>query len=295
MGIDWTSAWEAGQHKSTAAPAPVATPSPSPEVLAEKPAATTPAPVAPVVATTVAAPVAPVAPPASSASPSSSNDIVGAVEAGAASLFNGLTGISNEITAFGMAVANTGAVVSATGNEGSPQGSNMIKVSSTEGYDFTNTFINSQSDAITVAIWNKAFNGDPNLGACVAPKTPILTFALAPGEKQIVAFQDGSLVGWAQATSKTTMAGQFDITWGEGKFTSEGSGYDVSAIVNSGGNNYAMAINAGETPCISSNTQNYWMAKDGNPEDPIPIGNSDGSCYVPGNSATLTTNMGGFI
>jgi hypothetical protein len=144
-------------------------------------------------------------------------------------------------------------------------------------------------------VWNKAWNGDPNLGACVAPVTPVLTFALAVGQSQTVAFQDGSLVGWAVATSKVTMAGQFDATWGEGKFTSTGSGYDMSAIVNSAGNNYDMAISAAETTCISDPTQNYWMAKDGNPEDPIPIGNSDGSCYVPGSTATLTTKLGGII
>jgi len=286
MGIDWSSAWAAGQHKSTAAPAPVVTPTPSPAVLAEVPAKST--------ATPAAAPVS-----------SSSNDLVSDVEAGVATLWNGLKGLANDITSFGTAVANTGSEVGATGNIGSPQGHNMIKVASASGYPFTNTFINTSKQAMTIVIWNKAYsrdgspaNADPNLGSCVAPETPTLTFALAPGGKQVVAFQDGSLVGWSEAVDKRTPAGAFDITWGEGSFKSVAngqSGYDMSSIVNSGGNNYQMAISSAEVSCVSDPTQNYWEAKDGNPLTPVPIGSSDGSCFVPGNSATLVTKMGGYM
>jgi len=287
MGIDWTSAYWAGQHTSTTAPAPtVATPSSSAApVVAEAPAPakTTAAPVVVATPTTAAAP---------ESSASSSDDIGSEVVA----LFKGLVGVANDIQEFGSPVANTGSVVSATGNYGNPNGHNMMKVESIVGYDFTNTYYNTQSVPITIAIWNKAWNGDPNLGACVAPETPALTFALAPGGSQSVAFQDGTLIGWSQAVSKITPAGQFDITWGEAKFTStEGCGYDVSSIVSSTGNDYNMEISSLESTCVSDPTQNDWIANNGNWEDPVPIGNSDGSCYIPGGKATLSTKMGGYM
>jgi hypothetical protein len=179
----------------------------------------------------------------------------------------------------------------------------MMLADSVGSNDFTITFINTSPEAMTVAVWNKAFsrdgnvaNAEANLGSCLAPITPILSIALAPKEQQVVAFQDGTLMGWSQAVDKTIFSGAFATTWGEGKFTTaEGSGYDVSAIVNPEGNNYNMAISSAQSDCISDPTQNYWMAKDGNPETPVPVGNSDGSCYVPGNQAHLTVKMGGVM
>jgi hypothetical protein len=279
MGINWSSAWAAGQKSSTAAPAP---------------AATTAAP-APVIASST-----PVSAPApaktTSASTSSSNSIVSDVE----SLFDGLVGLANDLVAFGEATASSGSDVAKIGNIGSPQGSNMIKVNSIEGYQFTSNFINTSPSSITVALWNKAYsndgsasNAEANLGSCVAPETPALTFALAPGASQLVAFQDDSQVGFAQATSARTASGAFATTWGELNFDSTGGGFDMSAILNPNGNNYNMAISAAETSCISDPTQNYWYAANNNAEDPQPFGSSDGSCYVPGSSMTLTVKMGG--
>jgi hypothetical protein len=226
----------------------------------------------------------------------SASNVLSSVESDVASLFNGLVGLANDLTAFGQATAQSGSDVSAIGNIGNPQGSNMIKVASTEGYQFTNQFINTSPNAMTVAIWNKAFDGpdgvQANLGSCVAPKTPALTFALAPGQSQIVAFMDDSQIGFAQATSATTAAGAFDTTWGECNFGSGGSGYDMSAIENSAGNVYSMSISSSEASCISDMTQNYWYAVNG---IPTPVGTSDGSCYIGSSTATLVTKMGGTV
>jgi len=276
MGIDWSSAWAAGQHSSTAAPVPVPTSAP---VAAAPPKSTAPA-----------------------KSPATNSNLVSDVASGAASLWNNLKGLANDLTAFGEAAIGSGQEIAAIGNIGAPQGANMIKVASAEGYQFTNTFINTSPHPITVVCWNKAYSrtgsvadADANLGSCVAPITPTLTFALQPGDRQVVAFQDGTLMGWSQAVDGKTPSGAFAATWGEGSFKKEGSGYDMSAILNPDGNNYNMAISASETPCISDPTQNYWEAKDNNPETPVPIGNSDGSCYVPGSTATLVTKMGGYM
>jgi hypothetical protein len=281
MGINWSSAYEAGQHTSTVAPVTAPTPTPAVHVVATSSA--TPSPTA----------------AAKSDAASPVNSIVNNVVSDVESLFDGLVGLANDLTSFGEATAASGTDVSKIGNIGNPQGSNMIKVASAEGYQYTNTFINTSPQAMTVAIWNKAFNGgngvEANLGSCVAPETPALTFALAPGASQVVAFMEDSQIGWAQATSARTSSGAFDTTWGEANFASSGSGYDMSAIMNSAGNNYDMAISASETPCISDPTQNYWMAANNNPNDPQPVGSSDGSCYIPGSSATLVTKMGGVM
>jgi len=155
---------------------------------------------------------------------------------------------------------------------------------------------------MTILIWNKAYsrdgtaaNADPNLGSCVALETPTLSFTLAPGAKQIVAFQDDTLIGWSQATGAKTASGAPAITWGEASFKSAGSGFDMSAIMNPEGNNYNMAISFAEGDCISDMTQNYWYAQNNNSEDPVAFGSSDGSCYVYGSTATLTTKMGGYV
>jgi len=210
---------------------------------------------------------------------------------------SGLKGLANDLVAFGTAVASSGTEIGKSGNIGNPQGSNMIKVASREGYQFTNEFINTSKKTMTIAVWNKAFKGnngiEANLGSCMAPVTPALSFTLAPGASQIVAFQEDSQVGWAEATTKKTVSGAFDTTWGEANFVTGGSGYDVSSIMNSLGNVYDMGMSATETPCISDMTQNYWYAVNNDAEQPKPFGSSDGSCYVPGNSATMTTKMGG--
>jgi len=284
MGIDWSSAWAAGQHSSTAPPAAAAsTPAASPIIAAE---------------------VKPTAAAAPASSSSDSDDLVSSLTSDASSLFNGLTGLANSRVSFGQPAIGGGSIIGAIGNIGKPQGSNMVKVDSAEGYDFTNTFINTSPETMTVVIWNKAFSSAEdggveaalaNLGSCVAPKTPALSFALAPKAKQVVAFQDETIIGWSQAVNAKTASGAFAVTWGEAKFNSGGSGYDMSAILNPQGNNYNLAISSSETPCVSDTTQNYWYATDSKGENPIPVGNSDGSCYIPGSKANLVTKMGGYL
>ena len=59
--------------------------------------------------------------------------------------FGGVTG----------SVAN-GNVDQYIGNVGSPYGSNIIKVASTDGYDYTITMKNANSAPISVIVWNKS-------------------------------------------------------------------------------------------------------------------------------------------
>ncbi|KAL3422179.1 Allergen Asp f 4 [Phlyctema vagabunda] len=206
-------------------------------------------------------------------------------------LWNDLKGFSNDLTEFGASTVASGALGDFySGNCGSPYGSNMIKVSSRSGYDFTNEFINTSGETITVVVWNKiGSDGQILSGSALAPKSPALTFALKPGKSQIVAFDDNSQVGWAQATSDLAFSGAFATTWGEGQFRKEGSGVDVSAIMNAKGNNYNMSITTSEISCISDMTQNMWLT------DTTPVGDSNGSCYIPGSTATVTTTMGGTV
>lgn len=273
MGIDWTSAWAAGQHTSTSAAPAVA--------------ATTPAAAVVQAATTTAA----------AAATTSASSSIGGVFDEVATLFEDLVGLANGLTSFGASAIGSGTLVDAIGNIGNPQGSNMMKVSSTAGQDFTANFINTSDDDITVALWNKAYSttgavadADPNLGASMAPTIPTLTFALKPGGNQIVAFLDETIIAFAQATSAINEAGQFATTWGECKFFADGSGYDMSAIQNANGNNYNMSLCSEEAPeCCSDPTQNYWLTADD------AVGNSDGSCYIAQSTATLTVKMGGTI
>jgi hypothetical protein len=168
----------------------------------------------------------------------------------------------------------------------------MIKVSSTSSYDFTNEFINTSGETISVFIWNKAYsptgdaaNAKANMGAFVAPKTPTLSFVLAPGASQIVAFQDDTQISWAEATDTIRADGSFGTSWGEANLCSTGSGYDLSAIQNESGNTYNMAISSVESECISDPTQNYWLT------EAQYFGS--GSCYIAQSTAHLTTKMGG--
>jgi hypothetical protein len=276
MGIDWAAAYAAGQHTSTVAPVPTTT-------------------AAPVVPTTTAA-----AAPVAATAASSINSIISDVENSVATLFDGLVGLANDFVAFGEATLSSGTDVGKIGNIGSPQGSNCIKVSSTAGYQYTNNFINTSGASLTVVIWNKAYSpsgsasdAQANMGAFVATKTPTLTFALAPGASQLVAFQEDTQVGWTVATSATTSAGAFDNTWGEGNYASDGCGFDVSAIVNTAGNNYDMTISAAEVSEISAADPptNMWMTAS------EPIGDSNGSVYIPASfgTCTLTTKLGGIF
>lgn len=273
MGINWSSAYEAGL--STSSPTP--TPTPSPAVHAQ-------------IVTSATA--------AAAATTSATSNILDNIGNDIASLFEGIVGLANDFTEFGQATSGSGSDVGAIGNIGSPQCSNMIKVASAAGHQYTNNFINTSGESMTVFLWNKAFNAgsgvEANLGSAVAPKTPCMTIALAPGQNQVVAFQENTQIGACQATTSVAASGAFATTWLEANFASSGVGFDLSAIMNPSGNNYNMAISSTQNSCVSDQTQNYWYAVNNNPEDPVPFGSSDGSCYIPGGQgATLTTKMGG--
>jgi len=269
MDVDWKSAYAAGQATSTAAPVAVATPT----VAVAKAAATT------------------AAAKSSAADTVSASSVVSDIADDLSSLLGGLIGASNSRSSFGTASAEEGQLGDFyRGNCGSPYGSNIIKVSSTSGYDFTNTFVNTGSKTMVINIWNKIGpDGQILSGSALAPKNTTLTFALPAGKSQIVAFQDNTQTAWAEVTSDLTASGAYATVWGEAQFRSEGSGFDYSAILSKNSNNYDMTISAKENSCVSSRTENFWLA------EYTPIGDSDGSCYVPGTTMHLTTKMGGVI
>lgn len=270
MDVDWEAAYAAGKASKTAVAATVATP----------------ATVAGGAFAQVGSKVGSVVAAATSA--------VGTVLKGSGSssgLLNGIIGCSNDRTSFGGLSTKAYAVGDhAINNVGTPYGSNIIKVDTTTGYDFTNTFVNTQSVPITVNVWNKVGSDGQDLsGSTDAPKSTTLTFVLAAGASQTIAVQENSNIGWAEATTKLrTDSGGFDTSFGEATFLAKGSGYNLSAIPNTSGNNYDMAISSVEAPqCTSDMTQNYWLTAT------QPIGTSDGSCYVAQSTAHLTTKMGG--
>jgi hypothetical protein len=270
LDVDWAAAYAAGQASKTAAAPVVATP-----------AATV---AGAVFAAKVSSKVSSAAAAATSAVKSSGSS---------SGLLNGLEGCSNSRTTFGGLSTKAYAVGDhAINNVGVPYGANIIKVDSVDGYDFTNTFINTQSVPITVNVWNKVGEDGQDLsGSTDAPKKTTLTFVLAPGASQIIAIQENSNIGWAQATNKLrTDSGGFDTSFGEATFLAKGSGYNLSAIPNTAGNTYNMAISSVEAPgCTSDMTQNYWLTAT------QPIGTSDGSCYIAQSTAHLTTKMGGNV
>jgi hypothetical protein len=275
MGIDWSSAWAKGQASKTAAVAAVeSTTAPASSVAS---------------VTSVTHGVVAAATSASSSAPaasSSSESLLDTIE----DLFDKLVGCSNARTAFGEIVSAAGSLGdNYRGNYGSPYGSNVIKVSSKSSYSYTVEFENTQSKSITINIWNKV---GPDLrdlsGSALAPKNTTLTFVLAAGASQIVAFDENSQVAWAEACSATAASGAYATTWGEANFVKTGSGYDMSAIMNANGNDYNMSISSAEAPhCTSDPTQNYWLTAT------EPIGNSDGSCFIAQSTATLKVVMGG--
>ncbi|RFU24192.1 hypothetical protein B7463_g12144, partial [Scytalidium lignicola] len=285
MGINWSSAYAAGQASKAAAvsAAPTTTTTTTttaaPTTTATS-ASTTSKAAAPATSTTA---LTSALPTATKAAVKSDNII--------ADLWHDLVGFSNARTSFGgQSAASGSAGDNYVGNCGVPYGSNIIKVASREGYPYTNEFINTSGESMTIVVWNKiGSDGQVLSGSALAPKNAALTFALAPGQSQIVAFDENSQVGWAQATDQLAASGAFATTWGEANFNGGGSGYDVSAIMNPNGSNYDMTISSTEASCISSMTENYWLT------DTQPIGNSDGSCFIAQSSTTLTTKMGGTV
>jgi len=278
LGIDWQSAWAAGQTKTAAPPAPTTTTTTAAAASSTLPAAVFKEKTAEKVE--------------EKPKISSANSIADDLE----DLYDGIIGHANDRTSFGgrrvMGGGTSGGAGLAgdfeNGNIGEPYASNVMKVSSTDGYDFTTTFINTQRRVITVNIWNKGGSDlQPLSGASLAPKDTSLTFTLRPGASQIVAFADQSYIAWAEACSERSFEGSFATTWGEAKYQSTGSGFDVSAIKNVNGNDYDMTMTAEEVSCVSDMNQNMWLTPD------HPVGGSNGSCYVPGSKMHLTVKMGG--
>lgn len=285
MGIDWKSAYAAGQAK-TSSTSSVAVPTASPIIAAQvkKP-----------VASTSEASVAAVATASTDAAVKASTD---KVSSSIKTLFSSIKGMADDIKAFGEVTAAYGEIIDKVGNIGKPEGSNMLKVSAVGDHKYTNTFVNTATKPMTIVVWNKAAtdksgNVQSNLGSCIASTSPALSITLAPGESQVVAFQENTQAGWGEATADVSVSGAYATTWGEINYISTGCGYDVSSIMNVHGNTYDMAISAKETTCISDMTQNLWIGRNNNPEDPIPIGSSDGSCFITAGKCTITTKMGG--
>jgi len=284
--INWNTV-NYGGSKTSAPSSATSSAAASPIIAAEKVATTSSKPAS---ATSSAASAAKSS--AAPASPSSaSNNAAG-------SLLNGIVGVANSLTSFGAATQDKGQCpgIQCINNVGNPYGSNIIKVSSTSGQAYTNTFVNTQKEGITVNIWNKAgADGQANSGQSTAPKSTTLTFVLGPGASQVVAFMENTSGGFAQATTDVATDGWFDTTWGEWTYLNGGSAYDVSAIQNSKGNNYNMTMTSSEAACTSDMTKNMWLT----PTNAIgPDGKAvqnGGDCVALGSSLHITTTLGGTV
>lgn len=277
-----------GGSKTSAPAAAATTQAAAPVVVADK-AATTPA------SSKVASVVSSATSAAKSAASSAVSDVTssGSSDSG---LLNGIVGAANSRTSFGSATASKDCPgISCINNVGNPYGSDIIKVGSTSGQTYTNTFVNTQSKSITVNIWNKAGpDGQANSGQALAPKQTTLTFVLAPGASQVVSFMENTSGGWVEATSKVASYGAFATTWGEFTFISGKSAWDVSAIQNAAGNNYNMTISG--AGCTSNMDINMWVTdsqnKDASGKNVYP---SDANCNAGGTSVHLTTTLGGTV
>jgi len=238
-GVDWKKVF----MPSTVADAVTSTTTAAAEVAA--PTTTTSAAPAP---TTSAA--APASPAASSSSSSSSGGCSDTDSDGFCT-----SGFGGQTTP-----VNNGNVDQYKGNVGKPWGSNIQTVDGSKNYKYVNEFQSTASADIKIVIWNKSgADGQANSGQF---SPPALSFTLSPGSSQHVAFDENSQVAWCHDTGKKTTYGAYDCTFGEADFgnLSNGgwSGYDVSSIQNSGGNNQPMTISCpnGET---SSNTGNNYI------------------------------------
>lgn len=171
--------------------------------------------------------------------------------------------VSNDQNGFGgitSAIAN-GNVDEYIGNVGIPYGSNIIKVSDADAdnFQYTNEFQNKGSSPCNVIVWNKSGpDGRPNSGQF---SVPALSFELAPGASQYVAFDKNSQVAFCNFSGKKTQYGANDCTFGEADFGNESnggwSGYDVSSIQNTGGNDEALSISSTDGATSSNFGNNY--------------------------------------
>jgi hypothetical protein len=143
---------------------------------------------------------------------------------------------SYSTSGFGAVTTASGNGITYSGNVGSPYGSNIIEVDSSDAsqYQYVVQFTGSNTDDWTVAIWNK-YGSDGSMDGWYG--NAVKTFTLAAGATKYIAFDQDSQGGWAAAegsTIPTDSNGGYASTWGEFDFGSSGnsawSGFDVSAI-----------------------------------------------------------------
>lgn len=141
------------------------------------------------------------------------------------------------IDRFGGRSKPSGTQIKYHGNVGIPWGSNIISVSPAEAhrYKYVVRFTGSNTQPWTITIWNKV-GPDGKMDGWYGHSA--LTFVLAPGETQYVAFDEDSEGAWGAAPGTKGLPvdnwGGFTSTWGEFSFgdgENDGwSGWDVSAI-----------------------------------------------------------------
>ncbi|KAL4902893.1 hypothetical protein BDW74DRAFT_186558 [Aspergillus multicolor] len=143
-------------------------------------------------------------------------------------------------TGFGTRTNSSGSGVSYTGNVGSPWGSNIIEVDSSDASSYkyvlqiTLPSNSSSSESWFVSFWNK-IGPDGEMTGWYGHSA--LNFTLSPGESRYVAIDEDSQGGWGAAAGDslpTDQYGGYACTWGEfdfGSTVNDGwSGWDVSAI-----------------------------------------------------------------
>jgi len=181
----------------------------------------------------------------------------------------------------------TGATVDEySGNHGAPHGSNVqaIPANAASLYKYKTKFVSTASDTIKIIIWDKVGpDGMPNSGQF---SPPVVSFDLAPGATQYVAFDENSQVAWCHDTGRKTQWGAYDCSYGEADFgnlsNNQWSGADHSSIQNTQGSNMPMTIIC-PTGEVSSNLANGYVAD----TQPGGIG-----CNIPPGPVELTCNIG---
>lgn len=142
---------------------------------------------------------------------------------------------SYSTSGFGSSTSSSGSGVTYSGNVGSPYGSNIIEVSSSDASQYKNVVqFQGATDDWTVAIWNK-YGEDGKMDGWYG--NACKTFTLTAGSTKYIAFDDDTNGGFAAAKGSsipTSSSGAYATTWGEFDFgstvNSGMSGFDVSAI-----------------------------------------------------------------
>ncbi|EJD49894.1 hypothetical protein AURDEDRAFT_182656 [Auricularia subglabra TFB-10046 SS5] len=142
------------------------------------------------------------------------------------------------IDGFGGRTPGHGSGIGYVGNVGNPWGSNIITVDASiaDQYKYTVKFVGSgnMGQPYRVVAWNKI---GPDGGLNGWYGNSAVSFSLAPGGVQYVAFDENSQGGFGAAPGNALPKDQFggyDCTWGEFDFgsgvNSGWSGFDVSMI-----------------------------------------------------------------